>query len=154
MERKIRRSDRAISENEARGILERGEYGILSTVSADGQPYGVPVSYACSEEAIYFHCAQTGHKLENLSANNRVSFCVVGPTELVPEEFGTKYESVIVVGKAFEASESEQRQGLLGLIEKYAPEFLEKGQQHIADDRGKTKVYKIVIEAITGKARK
>ena len=154
MARNPRRSDRAIPESEAREILDKGEYGILSTMSADGQPYGVPVSYACGQDVIYFHCAPTGHKLENLSGNNKVSFCVVGQTELVPEEFGTKYESVIVLGKAFEVSEAEKRQGLLGLIEKYSSEFIEKGRQHIEEDHGKTKVYKIVIEAITGKARK
>ena len=45
MERKIRRTDRVLSESEAKGILEKGEFGILSTASLDGQPYGVPISY-------------------------------------------------------------------------------------------------------------
>lgn len=154
MAKKLRRSDRALSESEARQILENGEYGILSTVSPDGQPYGIPVSYACAQDFIYFHCANEGHKVENLSANDKVSFCVVGQTRLLPEEFGTKYESVVVFGKALAPSEAEQRQGLLGLIEKYSPEFAEKGRQHVDDDKGRTRVYKIVIEAITGKARK
>jgi hypothetical protein len=35
MERRIRRIDRAISEEEAKEMLTRGEYGILSTVSKD-----------------------------------------------------------------------------------------------------------------------
>ena len=154
METKLRRSDRAISEAEAREILEKGEYGILSTVSEAGQPYGIPVSYACTQEAIYFHCARQGHKVANLAANAQVSFCVVGPTELLPEEFATRYKSVIVFGKAVEATGEERRQGLMGLVEKYSPDFVEKGRQHIVDDKGKTMVFKIVIEALSGKSRK
>lgn len=42
----IRRSDRAQSESTAVEILKKGSYGVLSTVGADGYPYGVPVNYA------------------------------------------------------------------------------------------------------------
>jgi uncharacterized protein len=74
MARTMRRADRAIPESEAQEILQAGEYGVLSTVSADGQPYGVPVSYSYAGDVIYFHCAVEGRKLENLSGNNKVSF--------------------------------------------------------------------------------
>jgi nitroimidazol reductase NimA-like FMN-containing flavoprotein (pyridoxamine 5'-phosphate oxidase superfamily) len=153
MERKIRRSDRAISDSRAREILAKGEYGVLSTVSNGGQPYGVPVNYACTQEFIYFHCATQGQKLQNLSGNNQVSFCVVGETEVLPEQFATKYESAIVFGQALEVFEEEKRQVLLELVKKYSPEFIEKGRQYIESDERKTRVYKIVIEAVTGKSR-
>jgi nitroimidazol reductase NimA-like FMN-containing flavoprotein (pyridoxamine 5'-phosphate oxidase superfamily) len=112
MERKMRRADRSIPDSEAKEILRVGEYGILSTASVDGQPYGVPVSYSYVGDVIYFHCAVEGHKLENLSGNNQVSFCVVGKTQVLPDKFATNYESVIVFGKAFEVTEDEQ----VGLI--------------------------------------
>ncbi len=51
-------------------------------------------------DVIYFHCAPEGHKLENLSGNNKVSFCVVGKTQVLPDKFATNYESVIVFGTA------------------------------------------------------
>jgi hypothetical protein len=44
MEKTIRRIDRAITEAEAKEMLEKGEHGILSTISLDGQPYGVPLN--------------------------------------------------------------------------------------------------------------
>ena len=154
MERKLRREDRAMPESEARDILQAGEYGILSTVSNDGQPYGVPVSYAYTGEVIYFHCAVEGHKLDNLSSNNRVSFCVVGQTQVLPDKFATNYESVVVFGKAFEVTDDEKHAGLVELLKKYSPDFIEKGQRYIAGDGHKAKVYKIVIESMTGKARK
>ncbi len=153
MERKPRRDDRAIPNSEAQKILQAGEYGILSTVSVDGQPYGVPVSYAYVGDIIYFHCAPEGHKLENLSSNNKVSFCVVGKTEVLPAKFGTKYESVIVFGKAFEVTDDEKHAGLVELLKKYSPGFIDKGLRYIDRDSHKARVYKIVIESLTGKAR-
>ena len=154
MQRKIRRIDRAISESEAIEILRKGEYGILSTVSADGQPYGVPVSYSYTEDGIYFHCAVEGHKVDNLTGSNKVSFCVVGKTEVLPAQFGTKYESAIVSGEAFEATAADKHKGLLELLKKYSPGIIEEGRRYIESAGGKTRVYKIVVESITGKSRK
>ncbi len=154
MERKIRRADRAIPDSEARQILRVGEYGILSTVSVDGQPYGVPVSYTYTGEVIYFHCALEGHKLENLSSNNRVSFCVVGRTQVLPDKFATNYESVIVFGQAFEVTGAEKQTRLVEILKKYSPAHIEKGLRYIEGDGRKARVYKIVVESMTGKARK
>ncbi len=154
MERKIRRADRAIPDSEAQEILQAGEYGVLSTVSLDGQPYGVPVSYSYTGEVIYFHCALEGHKLENLSSNNRVSFCVVGRTQVLPDKFATNYESVIVFGKAFEVSGAEKQTGLVEILKKYSPGYIEKGLRYIDGDGHKARVYKIVVESMSGKSRK
>jgi nitroimidazol reductase NimA-like FMN-containing flavoprotein (pyridoxamine 5'-phosphate oxidase superfamily) len=154
MERKIRRTDRALSEGETKSILEKGEYGILSTASLDGQPYGVPVNYSYTGNVIYFHCALEGHKLENLKENNRVSFCVTGKTEVLPEKFATKYESAIVFGKAFELADDEKYNGLLEIVKKYSPGFLEEGRKYIKDAFHKARAFKIVIESIAGKSRK
>ena len=73
----MRRSDKALPNDALVKILQEGEYGVLSTVSADGQPYGVPLNYALQNNNLYFHCALDGHKLDNLLANEKVSFCVV-----------------------------------------------------------------------------
>jgi hypothetical protein len=154
MERKMRRTDRAIPDSEAKAILRAGQYGVLSTVSVDGQPYGVPVSYSYVGDAIYFHCALEGHKLENLNSNNKVSFCVVGKTQVLPDKFATNYESVIVFGKAFEVTDDEKQAGLVELLKKYSPGFIEKGLRYIEGDGHKARVYKIAIESMTGKSRK
>ncbi|HSD83605.1 MAG TPA: pyridoxamine 5'-phosphate oxidase family protein [Anaerolineae bacterium] len=154
MEGKIRRVDRAIPDSEAQQILQAGEYGVLSTVSVDGQPYGVPVSYSYTGDVIYFHCALEGHKLENLSSNNKVSFCVVGKTQMLPDKFATNYESVIVFGQALEVTDAEKQAGLLELLKKYSPGYIDKGLKYIDHDGGKARVYKIVIESMTGKARR
>ncbi len=151
MFREMRRKDRKTDNEEALRILESGEYGILSTSGSNGYAYGVPLSYACSNGCIYFHCAVEGHKLDNIAHNNRVSFCVVGATEVLPENFSTKYESVIVFGKASVVDGEEKREALMTILNKYSPQFLEKGIKYINADAVKTKVVKIEIEHITGK---
>lgn len=154
MQRPMRRNDRALSETQSIEILQKGEYGILSTVSADGQPYGVPVSFAFEGTALYFHCAVEGHKLENLTANPRVSFCVVGETKVLPDKFATRYESAIVFGSASELTGDEKHAGLTKLLEKYSADFMEKGEKYINSDIQKTRVFKIEIESVSGKARR
>jgi nitroimidazol reductase NimA-like FMN-containing flavoprotein (pyridoxamine 5'-phosphate oxidase superfamily) len=150
----MRRDDRALSDEQAAEILRKGEYGILSTVSTDGQPYGVPVSFVYDDNALYFHCAVEGHKLENLTSNPRVSFCVVGATEILPDKFATRYESAIVFGKASELSGDEKHAGLTQILKKYSADFLEKGEKYIHSDIEKTRVFKIEIESLSGKARR
>jgi len=150
----MRRADRAIPDSEAREILLRGEYGVLSTASADGRPYGVPLSYAFIESAVYFHGALEGRKLDNLAANGRVSFCVVGRTEVLPEKFSTRYESVIVSGTCAEATAGQKHEGLVALLEKYSPGFIEAGLRYIERSGGETRVFRLSIESISGKARR
>ncbi|ABR48427.1 pyridoxamine 5'-phosphate oxidase-related, FMN-binding [Alkaliphilus metalliredigens QYMF] len=84
MFRELRRKDREIKNNEVIQIIENSDYGILSTVSQNGYPYGVPVSFVFINNSIYFHCATEGHKLDNILNNNKVSFCVVGETCILP----------------------------------------------------------------------
>ncbi|HRU42660.1 MAG TPA: pyridoxamine 5'-phosphate oxidase family protein, partial [Candidatus Diapherotrites archaeon] len=125
MFREMRRQDRKTDNEKAAAILAAGEYGILSTVGDNGYAYGVPLSYAYSKGSIYFHSATVGHKLDNIKHNDKVSFCVVGATEVIPEDFGTKYESVIVFGKASEIYDEEKQEALMTIIKKYSSDFIE-----------------------------
>lgn len=150
----IRRSDRKIPLQEAEAILDHGEYGVLSTVGSDGQPYGVPLSYVHMNNSIYFHCAVTGGKLDNIEQNAKVSFCVVGNTKILPDKFATEYESTVVFGVASEVRETERHNALLWLLEKYCPDFVAEGKQYIEQKGKDTKVFKIQIHHISGKARR
>lgn len=150
---KMRRTDRQISREEALEVLGRGEYGILSTAGTDAQPYAVPVNYAVNGELIYIH-GTTGasQRNDNMQQNAKVCFTVVGPTEVLPSQFSTNYESAVVIGIAGPAVEKETALRLL--IEKYSPEFAKEGEQYIRAAITKTCVYEIKIVEITGKARR
>jgi nitroimidazol reductase NimA-like FMN-containing flavoprotein (pyridoxamine 5'-phosphate oxidase superfamily) len=153
MFREIRRQDRKIDNEQAAAILEAGQYGVLSTTGSNGYAYGVPLSYVYSNGIIYFHCAPEGQKLDNIEHNNKVSFCVVGATELLPAMFSTNYESVIIFGKASEVFDDEKQAALEAIIKKYSPGFMEKGMKYISASSGKAKVIKIEIEHMSGKSR-
>lgn len=154
MHRKMRRRDRELSADDTCKVLVRGEYGVLSTVGPEGQPYGVPLSYIYKNKAVYFHCATEGHKLENLARNSSVSFCVVGQTNILPDQFTTNYESAVVFGSASEVQGAEKHEALLALLEKYSPEFMESGKNYIEKMAKQTKVVKISIARFSGKSRK
>ena len=150
----MRRSDRQLGEAEARDILERGAYGVLSTVGQDGAPYGVPLSYCVLEGAVYLHCAREGRKLDHLAREPRVSFCVVGATRVLPEEFGTLYESCVVEGVAHEAIGDEKQAALEGLLAKYSADHVDEGLRYIDALRDETRVFRIDVASLSGKARR
>ena len=150
----MRRTDRRVGDAEARGILQRGAYGVLSTVAPDGAPYGVPLSYCVLEGAVYLHCAHQGRKLDHLAREPRVSFCVVGATRVLPEAFGTLYESCVVEGVAREAIGDEKQAALEGLLAKYSPEHVDEGLRYIDALRDETRVFRIDVVALSGKARR
>ena len=150
----MRREDRLITDTEAFAILEKGEYGFLGTASADNEPYGVPLNYCLIDHYIYFHCAPEGRKVSNIIANPKVSFCVVGRADVLPSKFSTDYRSCIVQGLAAESFGEEKQTALEGIVNKYSKEFFSDGLKQIDRFKDKTRVFKISIEAISGKARK
>ena len=149
----MRRKDRQSSEAEALELLDRGEYGVLSVVDGDGQPYGVPLSYAFREGQIVFHSAPEGRKIKCLLPGAEASFCVVGAVERIPAKFSTGYESVIASGAIRELEGEEKHAALLWLIEKYSSGFIEQGRAYIASDTHKTRVFSLAVRHLSGKAR-
>jgi nitroimidazol reductase NimA-like FMN-containing flavoprotein (pyridoxamine 5'-phosphate oxidase superfamily) len=154
MDSTLRRHDRQIAEIEALEILQKGEYGILSMCSSSNEGYGVPLNFVLVENDIYFHCATEGSKLRFLKENNRVSFCVVGKTVLLPSEFGTIYESAIASGTATEVDGEEKQEVLMQITKKYSADYIEQGKDYIKRYFDRVKVIKLSIESLTGKARK
>ena len=68
---------------------------VLAMSGINGYGYGIPINYVKEGDSIYFHCAPEGYKLECLRENPKVSFTVVGATQIVPGKFTTGYESTI-----------------------------------------------------------
>ncbi|NEZ46568.1 pyridoxamine 5'-phosphate oxidase family protein [Clostridium niameyense] len=154
MFKKMRRKDKIISKDDIIFILNKGNFGILSTVDTNGYGYGVPLNYVYKNNSIYFHCAPVGEKLENIKNNNKVSFCVTNNVEILNSKFDTNYESVIIFGKAYEIFGQEKDEALLYLIDKYSKDFMDEGKKYIENSKDKIKVIKIDIEHSSGKAQK
>ena len=154
--KEMRRTDRLLSQEEAFGILNKGEYGILATVGSDGQPYGVPLSYVVKGNCIYYHATNAGGcKYDNILNNNKVSFTVVGNTQVLPDKFGTLYESAVVFGEAEVVDEEEERLAAFReFLNKYCSEYLAEGENYIKNAGPKAMIVKITIRGISGKSRK
>ncbi|RHO69218.1 pyridoxamine 5'-phosphate oxidase family protein [Parabacteroides sp. AF48-14] len=155
MFREIRRKDRVLDEEGIVELLETGEYGFLSMVGTDGFGYGIPISFVKEGESIYFHCAPEGYKLECLRENPKVSFCVVGETRVIPNQFTTAYESALVFGTMqLELSEEECRHALRLLAKKYCSGFEAIGEKYIDKSFHRTNVLRLDIEHISGKCKR
>ncbi|HHY13635.1 MAG TPA: pyridoxamine 5'-phosphate oxidase family protein [Thermoanaerobacterales bacterium] len=149
----IRRKDKELNINESKEILAKGDYGVLSTINEENYPYGVPLNYAYYDDYIYFHSAIEGHKLMNIYNNSKISFCVVSYAKIIPEEFDTRYKSVIIFGNVKEVFDDEKEKGFYALLEKYSKDFIEEGKKYIEKMGNEARVFKIHIEHITGKTQ-
>jgi nitroimidazol reductase NimA-like FMN-containing flavoprotein (pyridoxamine 5'-phosphate oxidase superfamily)/GNAT superfamily N-acetyltransferase len=150
----VRRQDRILENNTALRLLEKGEYGFLAMSAVNGYGYGIPLNYALSGESIYFHCAPAGFKLENIRQNNRVSFCVAGRVQVLPEQFSTAYESVIVFGRiTCGLPESERHKALDMLVAKYCPGHIDLSGDYINKSFHRTNILRLDIEHVSGKSK-
>ena len=155
MRYEVRRKDRQISREEAMTLLDAAEYAVLSLVGEDGVPYGIPVNLVRSGNVLIFHCALEGRKQDCLRHQPRVSVCAVGRIHILPGQFSTEYESVVVEGVA-EIVEDENRKidDLMMLVEKYDPQHLDVAPKYIEKSLSRTGIVEIHIESVTGKAKR
>lgn len=71
----MQQPSRDATDDEARQIVARNFWGVLSTVGPDGQPYAVPVTYGF--DGAFYAVLRDGRKLENIRANPSVCITVV-----------------------------------------------------------------------------
>ncbi len=156
MFREMRRNKQQLPDSEALALLDGGSHGVLALLGDDGYPYAVPLSYAREGEALYFHCAKAGHKLDALRRCGRASFCVVAQDDVVPEEYSTRYRSVIAFGRIWEVTDAWELLHAAELIgRRYSPE---ESQQRLSleieSHRSALCILKFSIERLTGKESK
>lgn len=152
----VRRQDRLLSEEMALELLKSGEYGVLSMVDLEGKAYGLPFSFAWdSKHSIYLHCALEGKKIECLKRNHNVSFCVVGATKVIQDKFTTEYQSIVLECVASIGLDAEERMhALMHLVEKYSPDFKQKGENYAKGSFERTEIIKLEIISWSGKGKK
>ena len=152
MFREMRRKKQALSIEECEAVLHRGSSGVLAVLGDEGYPYAVPLSYVYQEGKIFFHCAKTGHKLDAVRRESKVSFCVIDLDQVLPEKYTTCYRSVVAFGRARILDEvSEKRKALEILAAKYSPEQAEGRQREIEKELDAVCMVEIQVEHLTGK---
>jgi nitroimidazol reductase NimA-like FMN-containing flavoprotein (pyridoxamine 5'-phosphate oxidase superfamily) len=152
MFREMRRKNQVLSAEDTISVLQKGTSGVLAVYGDNDYPYAVPLSYVYYNTKIYLHCAKTGHKIDAINKNNKVSFCVIDQDTIVPQEYTTYFRSVIAFGKArILENETEKRKAMEILAEKYSPNH-EKGRLEEIDKLfNQVCLIEIEIDHLTGK---
>ena len=119
--RGMHQAKRQTSYSRAREILNRADYGVLSTSCEDGLPYGVPICYVLTGNSIYFHCAPEGQKLDNVMHDGRACLTAVSAARNLGKRLTMAYESAMAFGMVRPVYGEDERQAALRLLcSKYA----------------------------------
>lgn len=152
----MRRAEKEITDRaEIDSIIRRSRVCHLG-LSDHGQPYVVPLNFGYDGQALYFHCAQEGRKLDILRRNNKVCFefdIVDGIVEADQAcNWGTRYQSVIGFGIAHFLDDRAAKQHALTLImAQYAERSFSFPPEMPPEIVSRTALVKIEIESLTGK---
>jgi nitroimidazol reductase NimA-like FMN-containing flavoprotein (pyridoxamine 5'-phosphate oxidase superfamily) len=122
----------------------------------DNIPYVVPLNYGYKDNALYFHCAHEGMKIDFMKKNNTVCFEIEGSVNISEKEdacnWTTKYCSVIGWGKAEFISDIKNKVGALNIImnqysKKSSWKYEDKALKNVC-------IFKINIDKVSGKSIK
>lgn len=152
--------DTAMGRRAAEKVLREEETGCLC-MSRDGQPYGVPVSYAYLDGRILVHSKMSGRKLDTLRAEPKVCFLVFrhpDGTKPHAEEGACSfaYESVICFGEARVIEDPRERLKKLGAFKEYFYERLglDPGKDPVTEKAAEhTACVVISIKEMTGRIK-
>ena len=153
MFRTMRRFRQQISEEECIRILREEKRGVLSMHGEDGYPYGIPMNhwYDPRDGKLYFHGAKTGHKIDALTKDNRVSYCVFDAGYRREGEWALNIRSVVVFGRISPVTDADKAMEIgSNLCRKFTDdeEYIQKELDHSGPG---VLVFALVPEHITGK---
>jgi nitroimidazol reductase NimA-like FMN-containing flavoprotein (pyridoxamine 5'-phosphate oxidase superfamily) len=154
----VRRADREITDPVGLdSILARGTFATVA-MCQEGEPYLVSLSYGydAARNALYFHLATAGRKLDALAADARVCATVVIDGGYERGACKHHYESVILTGTMVLVEEREEAlHGMRVLIEHLEDEPDDVWERQALDREEswrRLRVARLDIQEITGKA--
>lgn len=148
----MRRKEKEITDiREIESIIRKAQVCRLA-LADEGLPYIVPLCFGFRDNALYFHSAGEGRKIEILKRNNQVCFEFDILSEVKPGNtacaWGMKYRSVIGYGQAALIEDPGQKREALDIImAQYADGAFEYSQK--AFDQALA--IKVDISSMTGK---
>ena len=148
----MRRKDKEISDASGiNAIIEKSTVCRLGMVSGD-KPYIVPLSFGYQDNALYFHGALKGQKIDLIKENSNVCIEFDIAAEAIGRgeacDWSMKFQSVIGFGKAALIEGLEEKRQALGVImAQYSDKTFEFPEKMV----NATAVIKVEIERMTGK---
>lgn len=147
----MRRKDRERDAAFAWEVFDRASFAVLSLRDGEGA-YGVPVSPARVGEAVYFHCAPAGKKLDCIAQWPQAGLTVCEVTG--SDYFSCSYRSAILSGEvALVEDEAEKTEALRAISRRYCPEDMPDFDKYLAPRLKSTAVCRMDVRSITGKER-
>lgn len=143
-------------DNRGEGLraLDECEYMVLAMTDLAGEPYCIPLNGVRVGEAIYFHCAKRGEKLDCLRTHPAVCLTAVGSQHVVQEAYTTLFTSAVVRGRAVEVTDqSEIRLGLRAICEKYTPDCPERVEEVIEQYLPAVSVWRVDLTSVSGRRK-
>lgn len=151
--REMYKKERQVSEDRAKEMLLSATEGILAMYGDDGYPYAVPMNYIYMDGAIYMHSSDQGYKVDALKENKKVCFSVIVRSQIAPELYTTKYESIIATGEIEFVEDHEERQLVMeAFVDRFSPGLREGGLKFIRAALHRTAILKFHIREMKGKA--
>jgi nitroimidazol reductase NimA-like FMN-containing flavoprotein (pyridoxamine 5'-phosphate oxidase superfamily) len=152
MKRAMREKDKEITDPAEIERIVKGARVCRLGFADGGEPYVVPVCFGYEDNALYFHCAPEGRKIDLIKKNNRVCVEVEADVEIVGAEkscgWSTRYRSVIGLGRArILESEEDRLRGLAVLMR----QFGEKEPDIELGKAASAAVVRIDMEYLSGK---
>lgn len=152
MFREMRRSKQLLNTDYAKSMLNKATSGVLAVHGDDDYPYAVPLSYVYHDDKLYFHVATSGHKLDAIRKNDKVSFCVILQDKPVGDGFTTYYMSVIAFGRAKIIDDAEEKRRTIQILnDRYFPELKAETSEEVNRSIERFLMIEMEIEHITGK---
>lgn len=153
MFREMVRKKQQLTQAECIEILKNEPRGVLSVQGEDGYPYGLPIDHwYCEEDGkIYFHSGKTGHKIDALRKNDKVSFCVYDQGFRREGEWALNIRSVIVFGRVKFIEEHERAVELCRKLSYKYTQDSEYIESEIQKYSGGLLCFELVPEFMTGK---
>lgn len=151
MFREMRRFRQQATEEECLEILKSAKRGVLAVHGDDGYPYTVPLDFVYEDGCMYFHGAKSGHKLDAIRRDDKVSFCVLSEGVKEENDWWYHFTSVICFGRMSEVTEQEEAYRCLRLLgRKYMP-TVEMVEEDMEKNAARAAVLKLTVEHMTGK---
>lgn len=150
----MRRKDRERDRDFALSVVDACPYATLSMIDPEGNPYGVPVNLVRDGDEVYFHAALEGKKTACLRHAPRVWISCVSHARVLADEYATAYNAAMIAGAAAEVTdEAEKTRALRLLCERFVSPRMDKFDEEVSRSLSRTAIWKIHIEAITGKQK-
>jgi uncharacterized protein len=121
-------------------------------LSDNDAPYIVPVCFGYRDRTLYFHCANSGKKLDIIRHNQNICFEMETDVAIkkdgAPCNWGMRYRSVIGFGKASIIDSLPEKTAALSIIMRH---YSNDNHSFPEETMAKTTLVRIAVDRLTGK---